>query len=74
MKVPFSTLLILLLLLTGLTLLLYPGVSNWWNGLHQSQAIVAWEDALTQLEETDYASLFAAAQDYNEKLKQLDFR
>ena len=35
----FITILLVLILLVGLSLLLYPSVSDYWNSLHQTKAI-----------------------------------
>ena len=39
MKKRLSTILLILIFLIGLSLLLYPTVSDYWNSLHQSRAI-----------------------------------
>ena len=41
MKKRLSTILLILIFLIGLSLLLYPTVSDYWNSLHQSRAIAA---------------------------------
>ena len=55
MKKKASTLLLILALLIGLSLLLYPTVSNDWNQLHQSRAIATYTDAVVALDEDTYA-------------------
>ena len=39
MKKDYSTLILILVLVVGLSLLLYPSFSNYWNDLHQTKAI-----------------------------------
>ena len=39
MKKHFSTILLVVIILAGLSLLLYPSFSNYWNERHQSMAI-----------------------------------
>lgn len=73
MKKISSGVLIMGIFLLGLSLMLYPTVSNWWNSLHASAVIVDYEAARKNLTETDYAALFAAAEDYNRRIAEIDF-
>lgn len=73
MKRIWSTAVIIMLFLIGLSLLLYPTVSNWWNSLHASSAIVDYEAAQAKLTEEDYAALFEQAERYNRGIAQTDF-
>ena len=59
--------------LIGISVLLYPSFSNYWNSKTQSRAIVDYEAVLEYLEPEDYTALFQAAYDYNEALSQLEF-
>ena len=43
MKNHLSTILLVLILIIGLSLLLYPTFSDWWNDLHQTKAIANYE-------------------------------
>jgi sortase A len=54
--------------LIGISLLLYPAVSNFWNSKTQSRAIVNYESVLQNLTKEDYAAIFAQAHDYNRRL------
>lgn len=58
-----------LILLAGLCLLLYPTVSNWWNSMHQSQAIAGYTEAVENTSEEDLQAMLNAAYAYNEKLQ-----
>lgn len=69
MRKHLSTILLILLFLIGLSLLLYPSVSNYWNDLHQTRAIVAYSDALEKLNESTYQAARQAAVDYNDALR-----
>lgn len=73
MKKHLSTILLILILLIGLSLLLYPSFSDWWNSFHQSRAIVDYDAALADMEPADYTALFEAAEDYNRRMSQIDF-
>ena len=68
-KKHFTTILLVLILLTGVSLLLYPTVSDYWNSFHQSQAIASYVEAVAEIDNTDYEKMWQEAVAYNEKLK-----
>ena len=70
MKKHLSTAILILVFLTGLSLLLYPTVSDYWNSFHQSQAIAAYAEQVAGLDNDDYDEMWAAAQAYNQRLAQ----
>lgn len=57
--------LLVLILLAGLSLLLYPSVSDYWNSFHQSRAIVQYAEQVSLLDEDQYEELWTSATDYN---------
>ena len=59
--------------LIGISVLLYPAFSNYWNSKTQSRAIVNYESVLEHLEPEDYSAIFQAAYDYNDALLDLEF-
>ena len=59
--------------LVGISVLLYPAFSNFWNSKTQSRAIVDYEAVLEELEQEDYSSFFQAAYDYNNALRAVEF-
>ena len=67
----FTTLLLVVILLVGLGVMLYPTISDYWNSLHQSRAISEYDEKIAELDETDYAALLAQAEEYNQLLSQL---
>ena len=67
-KGKFISILLVLLLLVGLSLLLYPYVSNYWNSLHQTRAIAAYAEAVAKLDKDQYTEILSAAQTYNASL------
>lgn len=73
MKKYLSTIFLFLVLVVGLSLLLYPSFSDYWNSLHQSYAIANYDAALENMSEEDYSHLFAVAEDYNKRIKQIDY-
>ena len=54
--------------LIGISLLLYPAFSDYWNSKTQSRAIVDYESVLEYLESKDYSAIFQQAYDYNNQL------
>lgn len=73
MKKHLSTILLVLILIIGLSLLLYPSVADWWNSLHQSYAISNYDSIMANMSDEDYTYLFDAAMDYNQRLRQIKF-
>ena len=63
-----TVILLVAVLLAGLSLLLYPLISNYWNSIHQSQAIAAYMDDVSELDDSAYDALWEEAQDYNTSL------
>ncbi len=63
-----TAILLVAVLLAGLSLLLYPLISNYWNSIHQSQAIAAYMDDVSELDDSAYVALWEEAQDYNTSL------
>ncbi len=55
-------------LLTGIGLLLYPSVSNWWNQMHQSNVVMQYAAAVSDMDEQQYSQMLGAAEAYNQKL------
>lgn len=68
MKKHLSTILLILVFLIGLSLLLYPTVSDYWNSLHQSRAIAHYAEQVADLDNNLYEALWADAQAYNQTL------
>ena len=54
--------------LVGISVLLYPAFSNYWNSKTQSRAIVDYEAVLQYMEPEDYTAIFQTAYDYNDAL------
>ena len=68
-KKNMTTILLLLILLVGLSLLLYPTVSDYWNSLHQSRAIATYAQAVAEVDDKQYEHMWDDAYEYNEQLK-----
>lgn len=68
------TLLLLLIFLAGLSLLLYPTISDYWNSFHQSRAIASYVDTVAELDDDAYQEIWEQAQAYNAALPRDDTR
>jgi sortase A len=67
-KGTLSNIILILILIAGLSLLVYPSFSDYWNSLHQSRAVASYVEKVANLDEEQYAELLEAAQDYNQSL------
>ena len=68
MRKHLSTIMLILVFLTGLSLLLYPTVSDYWNSTHQSRAIANYAENVAHLDKARYQQLWQEAKDYNAAL------
>lgn len=65
--IPF-TLILILILIAGLGLILYPTFSDWWNSFHQSRAIASYVQTVANLDKEEYERMLQEAQAYNRSL------
>lgn len=68
MKRKASDLILIIAFLAGLSLLLYPGFSDYWNQFHQSRAIAGYAETVAAMDDGEYERLWNAAEDYNRRL------
>lgn len=68
MKKHLTNLLLLLALLAGVSLLLYPTVSDYWNERHASRAVASYAQDVENMDNDRYEQLWQAAADYNAAL------
>ena len=59
--------------LVGISILLYPAFSNYWNQKTQSRAITDYESVLEKLDENDYNVIFERAHAYNKALYETNY-
>ena len=67
-KRDYSTILLVFILFAGLSLLLYPSFSDWWNSFHSSQAITNYTKQVRDMSDEDYTHIWDAAREYNHSL------
>ena len=63
-----NTAILILILVTGLSLLLYPSFSEQYNAMHQNQIIHGYQDTVQSMDEDKYAEVRRQAIDYNTAL------
>lgn len=68
-----STIILVAIFFVGLSVLLYPTISDFWNEKRQSQAIINYDDLIVDLTPEDYSAHFANADAYNQKLRNMSF-
>ena len=68
MKKRMTNLMLILILIVGLSLLLYPTVSDYWNSLHQSKAISSYAEDVAAIDDDRYQAMLADAAAYNQAL------
>ena len=68
MKKYFSNMLLILTFFTGLSLLLYPTLSDYVNSIHQSNVISAYAESVEKMDKEQYESILTAAKEYNAAL------
>ena len=68
MKKHMSTFMMILILLLGLSLLLYPTFSDYWNSMHQSRAIASYAEVVAVMKDDGYEELLDEAYRYNTAL------
>ena len=67
-KKDFSAILLVLIFFVGLSVLLYPTISDYINSRTQSQAISSYNSVVEQMDETDYETELEKAREYNDTL------
>lgn len=72
-KKKWSTFILLLIFFVGLSVMLYPAISSYWNSRTQTQAIVDYQAMLDNIPKKDYTAIFEKAENYNAELAQLNY-
>ena len=68
MKRQGTTIILVLVFVIGLSLLLYPSFSDWWNSMHQSQAVASYVEQVAAIDDNQYEEIWNDAWDYNAEL------
>ena len=59
---------LIIVMLAGLSLLLYPSFSDYWNSFHQSRAIATYHEQVSALDTEQYDEIRNTALDYNSRI------
>ncbi len=68
MRKHLSTIILVIVLVLGVMILLYPTVSDYWNSFHQSRAIASYLEQIENIDPVDYEREWAKAEQYNRDL------
>lgn len=71
-RISLSTIILFVILLVGLSVMLYPTVSDWWNSRVQSQAIATYDSAVEQLDDNHYDEIMSKAHEYNSEIAKVN--
>ncbi len=62
------TIILMIILLAGVGLLAYPTLSDYWNSLHQTRAIMSYNEELASMDSGKYNDLLESAYEYNQEI------
>ena len=68
MKRNGTTVILLLIFIIGVSLLLYPVFSDWWNSMHQSRAVASYAQEVANIDDEQYEHIWNDAWNYNASL------
>lgn len=71
-KGSFSTILLVIMMIAGLSLLLYPSFSDFWNSKRQTEAISSYSQMVSTIDDEEYEEIWASAIAYNQELLNRD--
>ena len=69
LKKRLPTIILLIILVIGLSLLLYPSVSNYINSIHQTQSVANYNEALSMINDNEFDGLKEDVKKYNQALR-----
>ncbi len=68
MKKSWTTVILVIILLLGVGIMLYPTVSDYWNSFHQSRVITEYAEHVAEMDESEYDKVIEDAREYNKRL------
>ena len=63
-----TTFILVVVLIAGIAVILYPTFSDWWNSFHQTRAIASYVETVANLNTEEYERMFREAEEYNRRL------
>ena len=73
-KKRLTNIILVAILLVGLSLLLYPSVSDYWNSFHQTRAIMRYMEEVGSMDSEEYDRVINSAHAYNAAIDPTAFR
>lgn len=67
-KIRLSTVIIVMVLIAGVSLMLYPSFSDWWNKFHESQVVAGYVRKTDDMSRAEKAKMWEDAVEYNRRL------
>lgn len=64
---------IIIITLVGLSVMLYPNFSNYWNKKNQSKIVASYQEELSSVTTKEYEEMWEEAEAYNEAIRKIDF-
>lgn len=64
-----STIVLIIVFFVGLSVMLYPTISDYWNSKTQSHAIANYDQILNDMDNSDYWRMMSSAKYYNKKIR-----
>ena len=68
MKKKLPNIVLVVIFVIGLSLLLYPAVSDYWNSFHQTVAIATYTEAVEDIDDDQYLEMKEAVKKYNARI------
>ncbi len=72
MKNKWSTIALIIVFVAGLSLLLYPTLSDYWNSFHASKAVADYNAKVEDMTQAEYEKILLLAEKYNHELTYSD--
>lgn len=67
-----ATFIFTLIFFAGISIMLYPIVSNWWNSKVQSKAVASYNETIEKIDTEALENMLEEAREYNKKLARVD--
>lgn len=69
-KIKWGNILVTLILISGVTMLIYPTIGDYWNSFRSSKAITSYSEQVSAMKTAEYENMIQEARTYNEWLKE----
>lgn len=69
----YTNMILVVMLVLGVSLLLYPSVANIWNSYNQSQVIDSYTDSISKMSNDEYDKMLKEAHTFNKELREINY-